>query len=111
MSEPNDDSDLELRDRLRSWLLPLLGLCWLAYLGASQLRTVPSGIDYVGVLLGVGLMVAGAIRFLRPGHDAESSDPTGDADSQKATGDADSPEATGDADSPEATGNSGAKEE
>ncbi|WP_327053775.1 hypothetical protein [Halomicrococcus gelatinilyticus] len=79
MSDANDDADRDRRDRLQSRVLPALGLCCVAYLATSHLGVLPGGIDYVGATLGVGLMVAGAVRFLRPRRDAGSPERTGES--------------------------------
>jgi len=79
VSDANDDADRDRRDRLQSRVLAALGLCCVAYLGTSHLGVVPGGIDYVGATLGVGLMLAGAVRFLRPRRDAGSPECTGES--------------------------------
>ena len=45
-------------------VLPVLGVCWLAFMAFPGLLGEESAIDYAAMALGAGLMVAGAFRFL-----------------------------------------------
>lgn len=70
MTDEPDDRGRTLR-RLRPLVLPTLVVCWVVYATSSSLTESGGGIDYLGVTLGVGLMIAGAIQFLRPRTSAE----------------------------------------
>ncbi|WP_266080548.1 hypothetical protein [Haladaptatus caseinilyticus] len=62
----NDKSNTETSESHRSTLvLPLLGVCWLAFLGYSELHGDGANVDFVAMTLGAGLMLAGVFRFLR----------------------------------------------
>ncbi|WP_433634492.1 hypothetical protein [Halomicrococcus sp. NG-SE-24] len=103
MSEPNDDSESDDDGRRLpgpwSLVLLLLAVFCAAYLAVPGIRVASAGFDYVGVTLGVGLMLAGTVHFLRPRlgeNPPESADETGSADESE---------------SPEPTGDSGANED
>lgn len=61
----NDKPKTETSENYRNTIvLPLLGVCWLAFLGYSQLHGDGANVDFVAMTLGAGLMVAGVFRFL-----------------------------------------------
>lgn len=82
VSHGNDESPRILH-RLRPFVLPTLAVCWVAYATSSVLTESGGGIDYLGLTLGVGLMVAGAVQFLRPRKSSEDDyeSPESDSDS------------------------------
>ncbi|GAA0235116.1 hypothetical protein ACFFQF_24805 [Haladaptatus pallidirubidus] len=51
--------------RRNTHILTVLGVCWLAFLGYSELYGGGANVDLVAMTLGAGLMIAGAIQFLR----------------------------------------------
>ncbi|SIR83423.1 hypothetical protein SAMN05421858_4046 [Haladaptatus litoreus] len=62
----NDKQTNETSENRRNTLiLPALGVCWLAFLGYSELYGGGANVDFVAMTLGAGLMVAGTFRFLR----------------------------------------------
>ncbi|WP_435157632.1 hypothetical protein [Haladaptatus sp. DFWS20] len=68
----NDKQTTETSQNHRNTLvLPLLGVCWLAFLGYSELHGDGANVDFVAMTLGAGLMVAGVFRFLRTTAETE----------------------------------------
>ena len=74
-------------------MLALFAVFCAAYLAVPGIRGASTGFDYVGVTLGVGLMLAGTVHFLRPRLGETSRDA---ADEDGTADEAASPEATGD---------------
>lgn len=72
--QTNDKSGIGIsKKRLTALILPVLGVCWLAFLLFPGYLGEESTIDYAAMTLGAGLMVAGVFRFLYSPDD-ESSD-------------------------------------
>ncbi|WP_227376951.1 hypothetical protein [Haladaptatus halobius] len=68
----NDETTNETSENRRATVvLPILAVCWLAFLAYSELGGDGANVDLVAMTLGVGLMVAGVFQFLRAPAEAD----------------------------------------
>ncbi|WP_227356962.1 hypothetical protein [Haladaptatus salinisoli] len=67
----NDETTNEtIVNRRVALVLPILGICWLAFLAYSELGD-GANVDLVAMTLGAGLMIAGVAQFLRAPDEAD----------------------------------------